>query len=281
MIADVVDLLECPHCHLGLTLFDRAARCANGHTFDVARHGYLNLLPGDAHTGTADTAPMVVARDVVLEGPFAPLVGHVADSVGLMALPEDGCVLDLGAGTGRYLAAVLDTLPDRHGLALDLSKHAARRAARAHPRLGAVVCDAWGRLPVREGVAALALSIFAPRNAAELARVLAPDGALLVVTPTPRHLSPLVRELGLLTVDARKDQRLERSLAGWFTLADRHRCAYGRTMDAEDIAAVVTMGPSTRHIEPGVLAERIAALAAPLPVTVGVVVSRYRPDVLS
>ena len=66
-----------------------------------------------------------------------------------MGVP-DGCVLDLGAGTGWYLARVLDRLPGRSGLALDLSRHALRRAARAHARIGAVAADAWGPLPVRD-----------------------------------------------------------------------------------------------------------------------------------
>src|SRR5688572_20694208 len=120
-----------------------------------------------------------------------------------------GCILDLGAGTGWYLARVLERLPGRQGLALDLSKHALRRAARAHPRIGAVACDAWAPLPLRDGVAALVLSVFAPRDGAEIARVLRPGGALVVVTPTDRHLEPLVSKLGLLTVDERKEERID------------------------------------------------------------------------
>lgn len=276
MLSDVVDLLVCPHCAASLLLRDRVVRCIHGHTFDVARHGYLNLLPGDARAGTADNVDMVAARATVLDGPLALLVRHVANCVDAAPLPRDGCVLDLGAGTGRYLAAGLDLLPDRHGLALDLSKHAARRAARAHPRLGAVVCDAWRRLPVRDGVVALALSVFAPRNAAELARVLAPDGALLVVTPTARHLHQLVAALGLLTVDARKDERLERSLAGDFVLADSHTYSQDAVMNASDIAVVVAMGPSAHHVAADDLTDRVAALRAPLPVTVDVNVSHYQ-----
>lgn len=277
MLTDVVDLLSCPHCHGRLTLRNATVACRHGHTFDVARHGYVNLLPGDAAASTADTGAMVAARAAALSGPLAPLVRQVTGSAAAALPPVDGCVLDLGAGTGRYLAQVLDVLPSRRGLALDLSKHAARRAARAHPRLGAVVCDAWSTLPVCDGVAALALSIFAPRNARELARVLAPDGTLMVVTPTSRHLSPLVDALGLVTVDARKDQRLTSSLGGSFTLFDRHRHAYETAMDADDVAAVVAMGPSARHLDSGALADRIGRLDLSLPVTVSVAVSYYRP----
>ncbi|MBW3603913.1 MAG: methyltransferase domain-containing protein [Actinobacteria bacterium] len=278
MIGDVVELLACPHCRGELELRDGVVTCAEGHAYDVARHGYVNLLPGGGGSGTADTAAMVAARSEALAttGPLAPLVRHVADHAAAVTPPVDGCVLDLGAGTGAHLARVLDALPNRRGLALDLSKHAARRAARAHVRLGAVVCDAWARLPVRDGVAALALSVFAPRNAAELARVLAPQGELLVVTPTHRHLSRLVAALGLVRVDARKDERLAHALAGHFVRIDDHTHGYDVPMDDDDIAAVVTMGPSAHHLGREALARRIAALDGPQTVSVDVRLSRYR-----
>ena len=210
MLAQVVGLLRCPHCRADLGLGDsgRAVSCPNRHSFDTARQGYLNLLPGDAGTGTGDNAAMVAARGTFLGA------GHydeIMDAVAAAAVPRiDGCCIELGAGTGHYLARVLDAAPHRTGLALDLSVHAARRAARAHPRMGAVVCDAWTALPVRSCVAAVVLSVFAPRNGPEIARVLRPGGALVVVTPTAAHLAELVNALGLISVDERKQQRLER-----------------------------------------------------------------------
>ena len=139
VLDDALDLLICPHCGAGLTRTGGSVACANAHSFDVARSGYLSLLPGDARLGSADTAEMVAAREAFLAaGHFdrlAEALGAEAERVAGDAggLPA-GCVVDLGAGTGWYLARVLDRLPGRTGLALDLSKHALRRAARAHPR---------------------------------------------------------------------------------------------------------------------------------------------------
>ncbi len=77
--ADVIGLLRCPHCGDGLSQAGAALRCARGHSFDVARQGYVNLLPGDAHTGTADSAAMVGARDAFLSaGHFAGLRDAIA-----------------------------------------------------------------------------------------------------------------------------------------------------------------------------------------------------------
>ena len=98
--------------------------------------------------------------------------------------------------------------PARSGVVLDSSPYAARRAARAHPRAMAVVADTWARLPVRDGAVDRVLVVFAPRNGPEIARVLDPDGRLVVVTPAADHLGELVGPLGLLRVDPDKAARL-------------------------------------------------------------------------
>lgn len=278
MLADLVPALACPVCRLPLTAADGALVCAHGHSYDVARQGYANLLPGGAHTGTADTPAMVAARQAFLDaGHFTPVALALAGAAERAIDATPGIVLDVGAGTGHYLAFVLERLPDRLGLALDISKHAARRAARAHPRAAAVVCDAWGALPVRDGAAALVLSVFAPRNPAEFARVLAPGGALVTVTPTGRHLGELVDALGLVTVDARKDERLAGSLGARFEQAAAEEVERPFELAHADVAAVVAMGPSARHIGAEELAARIAALPESARVTLSVTVAIWRP----
>lgn len=272
MLDDALHLLACPHCAAALTRTDGSVGCANGHSFDVAGHGYLSLLPGDARQGSADTAAMVAARQEFLDaGHFEPLAVALADEAERAGLP-DGCVADLGAGTGWYLARVLARLPDRVGLALDLSKHALRRAAQAHPRIAAVACDVWRPLPVNDSVGALVLSVFAPRNGAEIARVLRPDGALVMVTPTERHLAELVSALSLLTVDRRKQERLEAQLGPHLDLERQVEREWSLALTPGDVANAVAMGPSARHASPEELDTRIA----PLPVTASVAISTYR-----
>src|SRR5579859_1324075 len=137
MLHDIVPWLRCPLCRAELTLDQSSLRCPARHAFDVARQGYANLLPGGAHTGTGDTAAMVAARvDFLGAGHYAP----IADALAAAVPAGTEHVVDLGAGTGSYLARVLDAVPAAHGLALDISKFALRRAAKAHPRAGAVVC---------------------------------------------------------------------------------------------------------------------------------------------
>lgn len=267
MLADVVSYLACPHCAAGLASAPGSLRCSSGHVFDVARQGYVNLLSGKASV-TGDNTAMVAARDEFLSaGHYAPIVAAtVAASAG------DGCVLDLGAGTGHYLAAVLDASPDRVGIALEIAKPALRRAARAHPRLGAVGADTWRRLPVRDGAISVALNVFAPRNAAEIARVLAPGGRLVVVSPTPGHLRELVAALDLLTVGEDKAARVSASLPG-FVESTQDTCEYAMSLTHEEMLALVGMGPSAWHVDVAALRARVAVL--PPRVTASVMVTTY------
>lgn len=276
MLQDIERYLTCPHCGLGLALGadGRGLRCAEGHVFDVAKQGYVSLLPGDAHTGTGDTAAMVTARaDFLAAGHYRPIAQALAAAA---AGESDGLVADLGAGTGYYLAHVLDALPDACGAALDISKFALRRAARLHERLGAVVCDAWRPLPLADGCADLVLNVFAPRNGPEIRRVLRPGGRLLLVSPTSRHLRELVGALGLLSVDEDKERRIDEKLSPWLELVDRTELEFPLRLSHADAAAVVGMGPNAWHTDAARIAAGLAALPEPVTVTGSVQLAVYR-----
>lgn len=277
MLAELAEILTCPACGGDLLLRDRSLRCASGHSFDLARQGYVNLLAGNAPPGTADSAEMVQARDAFLAaGHYRPLAERLAQRAA--ALVQQGMVIDAGAGTGYYLRAVLDRLPaGASGLALDISKFALRRAARVHPRVAAVVWDLWRALPVKSGSAALVLNVFAPRNAEEYRRVLQRDGALLVVTPTAQHLAELVVAFGMISVDVRKDERLDVTLAAHFQLADRETLTFPLHLTRTEAQTLVRMGPSAHHLDAPSLEERAALLAEPVRVTAAFTLSLFRP----
>jgi 23S rRNA (guanine745-N1)-methyltransferase len=276
MLRDAVRLLRCPACHAPLELRESALRCASGHAYDVARQGYVSLFGGSGARARGDTAPMVEARARFLgAGHFEPLSSALAGEVPRWT--TRGPVVDVGAGPGHYLARLLESLPDAHGIALDSSPAALKRAAAAHPALAAVGCDVWGPLPLRDEAVALALNVFAPRNANELARVLAPDGALLTVTPTPAHLAELVAALGLLSVPSRKEEQLDAQLTPALVPVARRDLEHGLRLSRADAAALVRMGPSDWHLSPGTLARRLAELPEPVGATVSVTISTFAP----
>ncbi|GAA2102501.1 methyltransferase domain-containing protein [Streptomyces albiaxialis] len=256
-------VLSCPLCGEPFRPADGALRCARGHSFDVARQGHVTLLPGGTRAPRADTAPMVRARAAFLDsGRYAPLTDALTERAAALPVPlSRDVVLDAGTGTGHHLARILDALPGAVGLGMDASPYALRRAARAHPRLGAVGWDVWRPLPVRTGSVGLLVNVFAPRNAPEFRRVLRPDGALLVVTPTGRHLAELRRDLGLLSVGAGKEERLRGALAGGFTEVGTSVREFALDLAEDDVVDLVTMGPNAHH------ADGLRARAGTLPRT--------------
>ncbi|HYN73439.1 MAG TPA: rRNA (guanine-N1)-methyltransferase [Nakamurella sp.] len=283
-LAGVLPLLACPSCGGVLTEIGESGAgdvvgCAAGHRFDVARQGYLSLLGPRSRTDTGDTADMVAAREQFLgAGHYRQIARAVADRV------VAGPVIEVGAGTGYYLATAVDRLTSTDsasaaatrpivGLALDSSRYAARRAAALHPRVGSVVADAWSGLPVLTGVAGTVLSVFAPRNADEITRVLAPGGRLVVVTPQPAHLAEIRGPLRMLTVDEGKPERLEAAFAGRLRVLERADLRAELRVSRSDAGALVRMGPSIRHIDAADLAANLAGLGDVTAVTMAVTIS--------
>lgn len=248
----MIAALRCPIC--GQILVDRspgtskALRCPNRHSFDVARQGYVHLGTG-GRLPSGDTPAMVMAREEIQSrGFFAPLeealVRHVPPSARLVA--------DLGAGTGHYLARILDRRPRTQGLAFDVSKPALRRAAGAHPRMGAVLTDTWVRLPLADAAVDVLLNVFAPRNGVQMRRVLAPGGVLIVATPAPGHLAELRAAARLLDVDQAKRERLSATLGG-FTQTGEETVRWSLDLTADRAHKLILMGPNAFHrfTEPG------------------------------
>ncbi|HEY6312692.1 MAG TPA: methyltransferase domain-containing protein [Streptosporangiaceae bacterium] len=254
--------------------------CGRDHSFDIARHGYVNLTAGRAGPGTGDTSAMVAARDRFLSrGHYQPLAAAVQSLAARHDPGLPGLVVDLAGGTGYYLAGILDALPHRHGACIDLSVPALRRAARAHPRAAAFGADVWRPLPLADRSAALVLSIFGPRNAAETHRVLTPGGRLIIAVPGASHLRELQRPVGMISIDQRKPQRLAGAYRD-FARSGITSVNYQLSLDHADLATLVSMGPSARHITPQALAARICSLPSPATVTVDLqirIFARRRP----
>lgn len=272
MIDAAVDLLRCPHCAAAFTVDGRSLRCRQGHDFDLAKQGYVNLTDA-AQPTHADTAAMVSARAELLgSGRYAAVSEALATAVPAGV----DTVLDVGTGTGHYAAAVLDAHPAARALGLDISVAACRRAARAHRRLAVATADAWTRLPVADACAEVVLSVFSPRNAAEFVRVLRPGGRLITVTPGPDHLIELRSALGLLGVEDDKLGRLAEVLGrAGFTRIDQ-RVVHRRDLwSSDDALRAVLMGPNAFHTTAETLRTAAARLTWPHSVTIACAITRW------
>jgi 23S rRNA (guanine745-N1)-methyltransferase len=251
--------LLCPvrNCGEALSLQGRTYVCPQGHSFDVARSGYVNLLqPQDRKSPNAgDSREAVAARGRFLAAGYEALfvqalLARIA-RLGLPASPGGVAVLDVGCGTGFHLGAVAAALgAAAHGT--DLSVPAIELAAKGHPEATFVVANADRFLPYGLRSFDLALSLTARRQGPELRRVLAEEGFLLVAVPGPDDLVELrTAVLGQAVLRDRGETTAE-ALAAEFTLVERQTVRWSADLDAgavRDVLAATYRGARERERE--------------------------------
>lgn len=177
-----------------MQLVDGSWRCENGHSYDVAKQGYVNLLPvqNKRSKDPGDSKAMVQARREFLEqGYYEPLAQVLADTV--LAQGEQA-VLDAGCGEGYYLRYLVEQAEqkgtDLSVAALDISKWAVQAAAKRDKRLSWMVASN-NSIPLDDNSVDTLLCVFGFPVEAEFKRVLKPGGRLIMVDPAGDHLKEL------------------------------------------------------------------------------------------
>ena len=206
--------------------------CARGHSFDIARSGYINLLqPQDRRSRQpGDTAEAIAGRRRLHDrGVMKELIEGIAEMTG--GSPDDE-VLDVGCGNGDVLGILAAKARFRaHGV--DISVAAVDAAARRYPGCEWIVANADRFMPFSDGSFSIALSITARMNAGEFRRVLRNDGRLLVAVPAPEDLVEL-RGAGRDRVG-----RTVETFSGEFRLAGRRRVTTTVELDAAAVQDVL------------------------------------------
>ena len=109
----------------------KSYRCEAGHCFDIAREGYVNLLPVQQKKSLSpgDTIESLQARRRFLDGGFYQPLRDALTEV----ITPCQTLIDLGCGEGYYTAALNDVACEV--IALDIAKPAIRMAAKTYPAL--------------------------------------------------------------------------------------------------------------------------------------------------
>lgn len=216
-------------CRTPLTRNDRSVVCERGHSFDLARSGYLNLLqPQDRRSREpGDSAEMVAARRRILDGFGATFVEAM-----LRVVPPAATVLDAGCGEGHHLGALRSRSEcEAHGV--DISVPAIDAAARRYPHCTFVVANADRFLPYAGASFELVTSITARLNPDEFRRVLRPGGTLLVA---------IAGDDDLVELRGQSRDRVERTVemfAPAFSCVRRERVSTRVTLDRDALRDVV------------------------------------------
>lgn len=233
--------LRCPLCHERLAPTDHGMACPSHHHFDRAREGYLNLLPVQQKNSLdpGDDADMVAARRAFLEaGYYTPFRETLK---GLIRPLHADSLLDSGCGEGWYTESFREVATNI--VALDISKHAVKRAAKRAAGFTWLVSSS-NDIPLFDGRMDVMAAIFSPVQVAEAARVLKADGALVIAAPGEKHLWELRAAL-YPEVRAHEPEKWLEGLASAFTLHSETALQFSFTLP--DNAAVKNLLLMTPH----------------------------------
>jgi len=227
--------LRCPLDQLALEKIDGSLRCAQGHSYDIARQGYVNLLGSQDKRSRdpGDSREMIAARRDFLEsGHYAPVAARLCQLVEslLAGTPGDGPALiaDAGCGEAYYLQQLKDYLaakapPAPSILGFDISKWAIQAAARRMPATWLVASNR--QVPVADGCVDVLLCMFGFPDYPEFKRILRPGGALLLASAGPQHLIEL-REVIYPEVRHKEPARVTAAEAIGYSLLESSQLNY-------------------------------------------------------
>ena len=201
-----VSCLHCPVCGEKLALHKDSGcdslRCTAGHSFDIARSGYVNLLrPGrQTNKNAGDDKKMVAARQFFLSCGYYDRALDYIINVARTYVKPDGIMVDCGCGTGYYSNKTAADIKSLYVIGLDASKHAVEAAAKGAAAAGlsgrtVYITAALARQPISEQSADMTLSMFSPCDYGEFARILKPGGILLIGSAGENHLYEMRRLL--------------------------------------------------------------------------------------
>jgi 23S rRNA (guanine745-N1)-methyltransferase len=256
--------IACPLCDRPMFSDGTTLTCASGHSFDIAKEGYVNLLPAQHRVAgiDGDTAEMLRARSEFLDaGYYQPLREMLADiveealrdrSARLGDEDRATCVLEVGCGEGYYIDGIAERLKcggfaDTTFVGADLSKAAVKRASKRYPHVSFIVADTNRRIYVRDASVSVLLDVFAPRNPAEFARVLEPGGLAVVVIPSESHLESVRKHLDLIGIQEGKEALVLERFGSEFRMTERLELRYPLELSREAARALREMGPSYWH----------------------------------
>ncbi|HAV4525115.1 TPA: methyltransferase domain-containing protein [Acinetobacter baumannii] len=238
--------LMCPVCRQRLELVSKTWRCEQGHSYDIAKQGYVNLhVVQHKHSkNPGDTPESVDARRAFLQGGYyQPLQQAV---VHLLKDLKAKMVLDIGCGEGYYTSAMQQVVEQCIGV--DIAKNAVQRAAKLNDKVTWVV-GTGATLPVIDQSMDVCTSLFSPIPQTEILRVLKDDGYLIVVTPATDHLYAM-REALFEQVNPHSPQKFVEQLQDLFELKEQQVIDAPLVLDQQALKNLIAMTPYAYKASP-------------------------------
>ncbi|HAX73471.1 MAG TPA: hypothetical protein DCY20_08100 [Firmicutes bacterium] len=241
------NVLKCPVCHTGFEKENKQYKCQNGHSFDMAKEGYTNLLLANKKNSKipGDSKEMMVARQRFLNGAYyEPLSNKLNELMKAYVYQPDTPlhVFDAGSGEGYYVDRMQQSMAQNQNVnftGIDISKEGVRLSAKRNKQITFAVGSVYDIPIINEGVD-LVFSVFAPIAESEFSRILNQHGKLIIVSPGAHHLFGLKQAL----YDEPYLNEEDKFVLEQFDLLEQCRVDYDMTLrNSQDLHDLMTMTP--------------------------------------
>ncbi len=196
------DLFMCPLCGEKMAAEHLSFVCSRAHRFDLAKGGYVNLLPHADQTRYSKSL-FAARRNVCSQGFFDPLLDRISALIqNTLAEQKTLVLLDAGCGEGSHTAGIIRRLRQAQtdntseqddrlcSVGIDISKEGIKMATSQEAPVIWCVSD-LAAMPFQADAFNIVLNILSPANYREFKRIMQPKGYLIKVVPESVYLQEI------------------------------------------------------------------------------------------
>jgi len=243
-----MNIIQCPNCKKSLNQNGKVMTCDIGHSFDIAKGGYTNLiLPHQKKKlNSGDNRLMIDAREAfLLRGYYDFLIDGIESEINLILKADDSDIktlLDLGCGSGYYTRKLLDDDPLIKKYGIDISKIGIASAAKKDKKSSYIVGSSFS-IPILNDSIDIIANIFAPCDLSEIIRILKPGGLFIKVIPIDNHMAEVAKLVYDTFISHKSNITDDIASTNRFTLVNIEELIREVSVEGDDLHNLIKMTP--------------------------------------
>lgn len=189
-------IIKCPVCSEQIQKCEKTYKCSNGHSFDIAKEGYVNFVLANQKNSKApgDNKEMMIARRNFLNtNAYYPLVSSIINTLKTI-LHDSATIVEAGCGEGYYISNVKDAFPKTKAYGFDVSKDAVKMACKRNKDVNFFVSSSY-ESNIKDNSIDAIMVVFAPFAEEEFYRILSRFGHIVLVRPKFDHLIEIKNQI--------------------------------------------------------------------------------------
>lgn len=246
------DKLRCPICEEQVQVVElRSLQCANNHSFDFAKQGYVNMLMRSVKT-PYDKALFASRQEVIREtNLYTKLHASVADIL-KTHLTREIMILDAGCGEGSHLEQIMkeSDLNNMLGIGIDIAKEGVLRAAKHYHHAIWLVGD-LANAPLANQSCNAIINILSPANYQEFKRILSEEGIVVKVIPGKNYFRELREALYADDKQTYSNEDTVELFENQFQLIEHMHVQTTESISEQELEHLINMSPLAWNLEEG------------------------------